>query len=176
MLTSAAVSVRVVEAEELSNYLGLEDSPEQDATLALILEAATASVEAHTGRAFISREFTEAVEVSGWQRRRALLRAPAVSVSTVSVDGDELDEDGYSMVGDVLVLDPFTYANTSLSVTYIAGYGAEAKDVPAALRLAVLRLAASCYENKENIVVGTIVADIPAHVADIARQYKRVFL
>lgn len=57
-------------------------------------------------------------------------------------------------------------------VTYTAGYGASAKDVPDALCAAVKLLAATIYEQRENIIVGTIVSEIPRGISDLIAPFR----
>jgi uncharacterized phiE125 gp8 family phage protein len=54
----------------------------------------------------------------------------------------------------------------SIQVTYVAGYGDAASDVPAVIRLAIRQSVAHWLENREPIVMGTIVAKIP----DVAQR------
>ena len=51
-----------------------------------------------------------------------------------------------------------------IEVTYTAGYGSDADDVPADIRNAILLLVGDWYGNREDIVTGTIVSHIPTGV------------
>lgn len=51
----------------------------------------------------------------------------------------------------------------SVTITYVAGYGDTADDVPRGLRTAIAILAGHWFENREPIITGTIVSNIPIH-------------
>lgn len=175
-LAAETPSVRVVEPEELTPFLGTDDSPENDSLLTIMLAAATDRLESELGVAMIQREFTEVRDTCDWVRRSKLLRGPLVSITSVKVDGETLEDDKFSLVGGEVVFDPPVFCNTTVELKYVAGYGTQPADVPAALRLAVLRLAATQFEHRENVVVGTISGPLPPEVAEIAGQYRRMFL
>lgn len=48
-----------------------------------------------------------------------------------------------------------------MTVTYIAGYGAAATDVPDTTRHAILLLISQFYEHREPVVVGVMPATVP---------------
>ncbi|MGE0450846.1 MAG: hypothetical protein AB7Q29_14830 [Vicinamibacterales bacterium] len=67
----------------------------------------------------------------------------------------------------------------AVRVTFRAGYGTKATDVPTLLRQAMLMDVATLFEHRENIVIGTknIVAELPrgsAAIYDSYRSYPRV--
>lgn len=62
-------------------------------------------------------------------------------------------------------------APESVQITYVAGYGPAADDVPQPLRSAILLVAADLYEVREASVVGTIIAQNPA-VQSLIAQYR----
>lgn len=175
-LVADTPTVRVVEPEELTPYLGTEDAPDDDGLLARLIAVATERVESHTGRACITREFTETRFVCDYQRRITPHRAPVIEVESVTIDGNLIDADNYELIGDCIVLDPFVLGQRSLVLVYTAGYGETAAAVPEALKLAVMRLAATLFEHRENIQVGTISGDMPSEVAKIAYHLKRNIL
>lgn len=62
--------------------------------------------------------------------------------------------------------------NANVKVTFRAGYGASAADVPADLKSAVLMLAAHLYENREATLVGVNVQDMPMGVEEVVDSYR----
>lgn len=66
----------------------------------------------------------------------------------------------------------FTRTAHGLVITMTAGYGPLDTDVPAALRQAVMIVAADWYENRESVVIGTITATIENSIASIFDMYK----
>lgn len=75
--------------------------------------------------------------------------------------------------GSVRPVPTATYPTTeagrvnAVTVEFTAGYGTTAASVPKQTRLAILMLAAHWYENREPVVVGTIVATLPFHVESL---------
>ncbi len=67
---------------------------------------------------------------------------------------------------------PSTYGQAGdVTIQFVCGYGDEASDVPALLKAAMLLDVATLYEHRENIVTGTIVAELPATARQIYRSY-----
>lgn len=64
----------------------------------------------------------------------------------------------------------------SVAVTFVAGYGPASSDVPAAIRQAILMLAAHWYENREAAVVGATATDLPFAVSALVGPYRLVGL
>jgi len=61
----------------------------------------------------------------------------------------------------------------AVTITFKAGYGAAATDVPASLRRAVLILAGHEYDNRDAVTVGGMGArEIPLGVRDLAYQHR----
>ena len=60
----------------------------------------------------------------------------------------------------------------AVTVTFKAGYGDSGADVPAGIRLAIRQIAGSWYENREAVVVGTIVNRLPMGVDYILRAHS----
>lgn len=66
---------------------------------------------------------------------------------------------------------PSTYGQAGdVTIQFICGYG-DADNVPALLKAAMLLDVATLYEHRENIVTGTIVAELPATARQIYRSY-----
>ena len=73
---------------------------------------------------------------------------------------------------------PTTYVrDDAVRVTYVSGYGDEASDVPAAIRLAICMLVAQWYENRENVILPMTRATIqplPFAVDALLAPYRAV--
>jgi uncharacterized phiE125 gp8 family phage protein len=169
-------TVRVVEAEEMTEYTGGDDSPEMDALIAQAVAAAVDKVESLTSRALITREITETRPYCDWLRKIQLLRGPVVSIDSVTADGEALDTDKYELINDCVYFDPYHLCTRKVVIVYTAGYGTEAGDVPDALRLAVKRIAATALEHREDVVVGTIATTLPHEVTGLISQYRRLLI
>ncbi len=57
-------------------------------------------------------------------------------------------------------------------VTYVAGYGAASTAVPESFRSLIRLLVAHQYENREPLVIGTIVAELPHAIQTLFRQVR----
>ena len=60
----------------------------------------------------------------------------------------------------------------ALEVTYVAGYGAAASDVPDSIRQGILILAAHLFENPDLVIRGDSVSQVPALVSACWNPYK----
>jgi uncharacterized phiE125 gp8 family phage protein len=59
-----------------------------------------------------------------------------------------------------------------LTIRFKAGFGNAPEDVPAAIRQALKLLAAGWYRNRESIITGTIVAEMPLGVQALLQPYR----
>src|SRR3990167_4943629 len=68
---------------------------------------------------------------------------------------------------------PATYAYPlSVTITYVAGYGAAASNVPDAIKTAIKIAVARMYEYREPMVTGTIVAQLPEIAENLLNPYR----
>ena len=164
----------VLTASELRDHLRL-DSTDQDAYLDTLIEAATRSLEAETARQFINATWVMRLP-EFWGSGIDLPRSPLVSVSSVVyVDTNGVTQTLASSQYDVMIggdvgrietaygvtLPSTRSTSQAVTVTFVAGYGSAASDVPENVRHAVRFLAAHWYANAEPIAVGTIASPIP---------------
>ncbi len=61
---------------------------------------------------------------------------------------------------------------SAVTIDFIAGYGDTAEDVPADLIHGLLLLLGHKYENRQEVVTGTIATQIPQAAADIFLQHR----
>lgn len=72
---------------------------------------------------------------------------------------------------------PLTYGRVdAVRVTWVAGFGAAADDVPAAIRHAILMIVGHWYENRETSIVGAPVAPLPLAVDALIAPYRQVYV
>lgn len=151
-----------VSLEEVKNFLGIDaDDETEDFALLLYLTAARTALENFTGRAFITQ--TRAVSFDRFAPCGflELPRPPLVSVDfvkyTVAAESITVGTDKYSVEihkepGAIRWADDFSlpflgpalFDGQPIShglfwVQFVCGYGDEGEDVPAALRLAILK-------------------------------------
>ena len=135
------------------------DLTDDDELLGVYLAGAREYLEGITARAIVNQTVKETREVpqDGVMR---LYRAPVREILSVVVDGVTLSEDSYSLRPNRIVLKSPS-AGSQAVVTYTAGYGDSADDVPAYVKHAILLMVGQAYERREPILAGTIVAALP---------------
>ena len=111
-----------------------------------------------------------------------------VSVTTVQyIDSDGVTQsltettdfviDKYSEPGIIYPAYNTTWPTTrnvqnALTVTYVAGYGAAGVDVPQGIKQAMFLIFGHWYENREEVIVGTISSEIANAAKALLMQYK----
>lgn len=148
-----------------------EDGNALDAVFSNVwIPAARQMAEARTGRALISRKFRQVFD--GFCNHGMILeRSPLISVEAVNysnggppqVLGSAEYQAGESMLGEGIVLPASGGAfpsATQVAIEFTAGYG-KAVDVPASIKQWMLMLVSTWYQQREGVVTGTIVAEVP---------------
>lgn len=149
------------------------DHTDDDTYINTLIEVARLHAEELTQRGFITQ--TWELRLDWFPHQIDLLRPPVISVTSVKY----IDEDGaeQTLAADQYTLDKFkepgrlveefdqTWPTTrevpnAVIVEYIVGYGA-ATAVPDTIKQAILFLIAHWYEQREAIIIGTIVAETP---------------
>lgn len=70
---------------------------------------------------------------------------------------------------------PSSYARPdAVRVTWVAGYGAAASDVPIAIRQAALLLVANWYDNRSAVSIGDTPTELPFAVSALLAPFRRV--
>lgn len=162
---TAPAVVTPVSLDDFSAHLrlahGFPDDGAEDGLLDLYLRNAAAAVEARTGRALIRRGFV--LRLAGWDRAgHAVL--PVGPVEAVTGIRFVREAETIELAAGTWVLEPGTgrqrvtgEAGSALppvpqghvvELTFEAGFGPDAADVPGDLRQAVMLLAAHHYENR----------------------------
>ena len=165
----------------------------EDGLILQLIASARQRVEAETGRALISRTYSETLDawdvpgrIAANGRQFRLLMPPLLSVSSVTT----LDADDVASVWDAVdyfadtASDPGRIAVRTgafpipgravagIEIVFEAGYGEAPEDVPEALREAVMRLTADAYLNRD----GQAERPLPLAVQSLLAPYRRVRL
>jgi uncharacterized phiE125 gp8 family phage protein len=167
------------------------DDQDDDAYLTLLIDVVTGRLDGINGvlgRALITQTWSESFDGFPVGSVLPLVLAPAISVSAITY---------YDTNGDAATLDAGSYRvfnaarqsyvklNSSASwpstderddavtVQFVAGYGATAASVPAEIRHAGKLLLAHYYENREEVLVGTIATPLPNGVMTLLRRFIR---
>ena len=120
-----------------------------------------------------------------------LIARPVQSVSSVTIYDDGGNSDTWnapnyrlSIPGDRARLVPTdnaawpsaTRRSDAVEIQYVAGYGDAGSDVPDAILKAMKLLVAHWYENREAVVIGTSVNELPFAVKALLAPYRFVTL
>jgi uncharacterized phiE125 gp8 family phage protein len=160
---------------------------QDDSYLTTLILAATDAIERETRRALINRTFAYQLEAFPANGVIELPRSPLQSVTSVTyVDSAGASQTlsagdyvAYSVngIGRVQLKSTAAWPSTQgtggldVTVTFVAGYGAAAANVPALLRQAVLLQTAHLYDTRAPINIGNIVNEIPRTVERLIVQY-----
>lgn len=168
-----APAVEPVSLEEAKSHLRIDaDIAEHDGLLELLIQAAREQAEHETGRSLITREL---LIQDAATCRLSLHKPPFLEITSVTLIADNETEtvlnaadyrvDKSSLL-PVLLLKNGTNNARDMRVAYTAGYGTSATAVPAAIRRWMLMHIATHFENRESVVVGTIVTAMPTPFID----------
>ncbi len=163
---------------EVKEFLRIEvDETEEDALLGSLIASATVTLDGYgglLGRALIDQQWRQRFsDFPDWDRLPlplGLVRtAPVVTYRDTL--GGEQTFDRFHLVTTALgpaieLEDGATWPQTAtrpdaVTVTWTAGYGPDAADVPEVFRTAALQLIAHWYGTREAVNVGNIVTEVP---------------
>ena len=147
-----------------------------DALLSLYITAARQNCEQFQARAYITQTWD--LTLDDWPADGCIYapRAPLASVTSITYVDDAgttqtlssslYTVDTKSEPGRIYPAYGETWPSVrgqpnAITVRFVAGYGTTMQSVPARMRAAIMVLAHHWYENREPVVIGTIVADLP---------------
>ena len=194
---SSAPSVEPVTLDEARAHLRYEEDDE-NSVIESQLRAAREYCERLTGRQFITATwvlkldvFPSRTQINDWYYPGGgfirLPRPPLQSVSSITyidtagdtqtLSSDNYDVDTYDEYARLSPAYNESWPSTredinAVTITYVAGYGDERQDVPAALRQAILLLAGHWFENREAVLVGVSGQAAPKAVEDLLWMYR----
>lgn len=160
---------------ELRAHSRIQTSDE-DTYLADLIDSATETVEEFTRRRLVTQTVDEFFDDWPCGSVIRLGASPIQTVTSVKYTDEAGAEsplssadyvvDAYSSPPKVLLKRDLSWPDVTLReanaivVRYVAGYGAAPPNLPERLRHAVLYIAGTAYEHRENRVVGTIVSEM----------------
>ena len=182
-------TVEPVSAQDAKRHLRLENDDsiyqyEADYISNLIMMARE-QAEFHTRRAFITQ--TWKLNLNAWPSENyiSLPLPPLISVTHVkhtdpdsvistftdySVDtgtpGRIVLDDGESWPSEDL------HPKNPIEIQFVAGYGATASTVPASIRQAMLLQVGHLYENRERVIAGVSVTNVPFAFDSLLASYR----
>ena len=148
-----------------------------DASVVLLIRTAAADVEAQAGIALLTQTITITVEDAGCLVDLAIGPAAADAeavVETIVADGTatEMVEGFRFETGRYPRLHLDTVPTTALRITFTAGFGDTAADVPADLQMAIADQVARLYDRRGGEVDRG--PALSAHTARVIARYRRV--
>lgn len=170
--------------EEAKNYLKIDLSmTEDDQLITRIIKAVRMAAEKYAQTSFVTQ--TLIAYSDKWDPARELPYGPhqsIISVVRTHYDNTEVtlttEEYSYSGIDYFTVLPDKVwrlsegFINNRIKVEYVAGFGT-ATDVPDDIKLAILKEVAELYENRENTLIGSIVADLSTTSKTLLFPYKK---
>lgn len=166
------------------------DAADEDLTIAALVNSAVAYLDGYSGilgRALLTQTWQQDFGAFDDVMRLPvgnLLGVTSVTYYDVNNAQQTLSASVYSALSDGLgpcivraynKVWPDTYSRPdAVRVTWTAGYGAAAANVPPPIRQAVLLLVGHWYANREAVTTDTSSAELPLGVAALLAPYRRV--
>lgn len=165
------------------------DHADEDALISGLIDAAHAHIDGYggtLGRALITQTWT--VDFPTFMNRMDIPLAPVQSATIQYYDSTNAQQTLATSVYAVLTdgLGPYvdlkynqqwpqTYTrDDAVKITFVAGYGATAASVPAAIRAAMLLLISHWYDNRSTLSIGESVSELPFSVSALLAPFRRV--
>jgi len=174
LVLTTAPTVQPITVAEMKAHSHI-DTDASDGELTTFIAAATGDTEAFTWRQLCTATYTLTLDRFPTEDYIDLPRPPLASVThikyydtlntqqTLSAASYEVDlstEPGRIYI-DRSTWWPLTYwRRNAIEIEYTAGYG-DAADVPEMIKQSIRMKAAHWYENREALIIGTIVAEAP---------------
>lgn len=187
---TVAPSVTPISLTEAKLHLRI-DSNDEDALVTALVSSAVAYFDGYSGvlgRALVTQTWQQDFSAFGDMMRLPvgdLLSVVSVSYYDSTNAQQTLGPSVYTAfsdtIGPYITLKPgqawpSTYArHDAVRITWTAGYGPAAADVPYTLRTAMLLLVGHWYANREATTVGDSASELPLAVASIRAQFCRVY-
>ena len=167
------------------------DSTDEDSTVGLMITAATAYLDGWSGtlgRALVTQTWAQSFSDFPVGRRLRLPLAPVQSISSITYqDADDVeqtfDASNYRLQTDAL--GPYVELkrgsswpgtinrDDAVTVTFVAGYGDNAADVPGSIRDAMILMIGHLFENREATSPLTI-KEIPWGAKTLLAPFNRI--
>lgn len=175
----ASEPVTLAEAKSFLRVDGADD----DTLISNLITAARQLAERYTNRAFITQVW-ELVEDHAPDGPLYTPKPPLVSVDAVKVtaeNGTETTVPASSYwvdksIGRLVRANGYTWPThrgfASFIIRFTAGYGASGSAVPAPIRQALLMTIANLYENRTDVVTGTIATELPTNSKTLLDPYR----
>ncbi len=179
-----AASTALLTTAEAKTHLKV-DTTADDTYIDNLVSAATESAQIFTNRYFINTTITQ--HGDKWADIATLFKSPVSS--TLHIKYYDSDNAIQTLATSVYLTDlthnparvglkpsqsfpTLAERISAVQCKYIVGYGSAASDVPEGIREAVLLTIGNWYENRENVVVGHSVNELPKSAQYLLEQFK----
>ena len=164
----------VITLPDTKNFCKVSTS-DDDALIAVLIEAMIDNAERFTGLSFRTKSLTLEFQQYGSQIPLPFGPHTAVSAVRTKYHGDEttLSADDYFVTGQDYYTLNLKQLNGEygLEVDVTAGYGHA--NVPALIKLALYKAVLSNYEDRQDLIAGSVMA-LPNESKELLRPYRRV--
>ncbi len=180
---TTAATTYPVSLTEAKSHLKV-DTNADDTYIESIIKAATQLSEEYTNRFFIDTVVTQ--YASDFKEIETLFKSKVSAVTHVkyydsnntlqtlsaTVYDEQLNyEPAQIQLADGQSYPAFTKRNDAVEVKYTVGYGA-ASDVPEIIKQAILLTIGNFYSNRESVIVGRMVSELPQNSKWLLDTYK----
>lgn len=162
IVTVEQTSSLFVTLQEAKDYTRIDGTME-DNIVEILIDGALEDFEKHTGKLLFQREVFAKYKTEEYENNLWLPWLPVIDIINVEKNGDEVD---FELREYGIELDAFG----EIDVTYVAGL--TDGDVPAQAKLGALKWIASNYDDRENVVIGQSVANMPNGTSKHWNKYK----
>ena len=165
------------------------DETAEDTYVSALIVSARVRIEVETRRALITQGWTQTLDRWPDDGVVALRIAPVQGISSVTVRDaagtpEPVDAAAYALDGQgvpprLLINSPVASPATlpaGIEITFTAGYGDAATDVPSDIRQALLLLVADWFEHRDPLFGSADAARLPEPVSGILSPYRMVHL
>lgn len=156
-----ATPITLEEAKSFCRVLSNDD----DAIISILIDAATDYAQNVTGRQLCNATYQ--IVTGALSSPLRLPKAPFRTITSVTSGGVSLD---YSLHYDIDVGIIEFVASEDVTITFTAGYD----ETPGSLKAWILNKVNSLYEQREELVVGLSVAEVPKSLIDVILNHYKV--
>lgn len=157
----ATLAVSIEEAKSFCRILTNDD----DALIELLINASTEYAQNVTGRQLCTATYQ--IVIGDNQSPLKLPNSPLKDIVSVKSKGQDID---YSLHYDIDVAFIEFDASDDVQIVFTAGYD----EIPSLLKTWILNKVSTLYENRESVVVGATIAEMPKSIIDCALEQFKV--
>lgn len=186
-----APSVEPITLAEAKLHLKLDSDTTDDTLITALIVAAREQVENYTGRVCINQTWEATFDEfpTGFDDDSAIDLIPCPLSSITSIIYKDITGSNTTLSASVYEADTYVFPGrvclkysqywpivqdiqNSITVTFVAGYGAASTAVPGPIKAAILLLIGHLYENRESVEIGQSPSILPMGVEFLLSPYR----